>query len=163
MVENNKEQGNIEEYNSIMSIDIGTKNFAYSIINDDGIYFDVVSIGDNIYDRERNIRELMMHLILEHNVKDVIIEKQVHYNTVAMCLMYGIFFFSCALLCPEHVFLFRPIDKFAMLGLQVETKQKKHKKAAIMCMRSFIKHKYPKKMNDFNKYRKKDDISDCLM
>ena len=155
----------------ILSIDIGVKNLAYAIITYPAITFDVIDISkpNNAVDRCRLIQKLIGNIIKENNVSDVVIEKQVPQNTVAMELMYSII--TLALNFTSHIYLFDPKEKFTYLDLEYDTKNKAHKKLSVNIARNFLKfveEDYFDSWNsfqmpyNFEKYKKQDDIADAI-
>ena len=165
----------------ILSIDIGIKNLGYSIISfnklgkkdltDLHIEFDIFDIskhlkkrGDIVSSRCEALLVLFNQLFNKYTTfQTIIIERQVNRNVMAMELMYAITM-ALKLLndetCP--IVIFDPKDKFLKLGLTYETKNKAHKKQSIRYAQTLINKVWTDKIEHFNKFDKKDDVSDAL-
>ena len=161
----------------ILSLDLGIKNLGYSIISytklgilsfsDLTIKFDIFNIEKHIPKKSSivtgrcNALHTFFSDIAEKYIIDfVIIERQVSRNTMAMELMYAttaIAMFHC----PD-VIIFDPKNKFNKLDIEYVTEGKKHKEQSSLYARNLIKNKFSDLLNEFNKYEKKDDISDSL-
>ena len=147
---------------TILSLDIGTKNFGYALISKSSLKFGVFAIGSNIKKRYDILSDFLTKVIKENNVEYVVIEKQVHVNTVGMCIMYMLFSICSTILDSSHVDLFVPLQKFKVLKLPYNTYRKQHKKQSIEYARNLISHRYPTELQEFDKLCKKDDVSDAF-
>ena len=147
---------------SILSLDIGTKNFGYALISKSSLKFGVFAIGSNIKKRYDILSDFLTKVIKENNVEYVVIEKQVNVNTVGMCIMYMLFSICSTILDSSHVDLFVPLQKFKVLKLPYNTYRKQHKKQSIEYARNLISHRYPTELQEFDKLCKKDDVSDAF-
>ena len=147
---------------TILSLDIGTKNFGYALISKSSLKFGVFAIGSNIKKRYDILSDFLTKVIKENNVEYVVIEKQVHVNTVGMCIMYMLFSICSTILDSSHVDLFVPLQKFKVLKLPYNTSRKQHKKQSIEYARNLISHKYPTELQEFDKLCKKDDVADAF-
>ena len=143
---------------SILSLDIGTKNFGYALLSKSSLKFGVFAIGSNIKKRYDILSDFLTKVIKENNVEYVVIEKQVHVNTVGMCIMYMLFSICSTILDSSHVDLFVPLQKFKVLKLPYNTYRKQHKKQSIEYARNLISHRYPTEIQEFDKLCKKDDV-----
>ena len=147
---------------SILSLDIGTKNFGYALISKSSLKFGVFAIGSNIKKRYDILSDFLTKVIKENNVEYVVIEKQVNVNTVGMCIMYMLFSICSTILDSSHVDLFVPLQKFKVLKLPYNTYRKQHKKQSIEYARNLISHRYPTELQEFDKLCKKDDVADAF-
>ena len=147
---------------SILSLDIGTKNFGYALLSKSSLKFGVFAIGSNIKKRYDILSDFLTKVIKENNVEYVVIEKQVNVNTVGMCIMYMLFSICSTILDSSHVDLFVPLQKFKVLKLPYNTYRKQHKKQSIEYARNLISHRYPTELQEFDKLCKKDDVADAF-
>ena len=147
---------------TILSLDIGTKNFGYALISKSSLKFGVFAIGSNIKKRYDILSDFLTKVIKENNVEYVVIEKQVNVNTVGMCIMYMLFSICSTILDSSHVDLFVPLQKFKVLKLPYNTYRKQHKKQSIEYARNLISHRYPTEIQEFDKLCKKDDVADAF-
>ena len=147
---------------TILSLDIGTKNFGYALISKSSLKFGVFAIGSNIKKRYDILSDFLTKVIKENNVEYVVIEKQVNVNTVGMCIMYMLFSICSTILDSSHVDLFVPLQKFKVLKLPYNTYRKQHKKQSIEYARNLISHRYPTELQEFDKLCKKDDVADAF-
>ena len=168
---------------SILSIDIGTINLGYTIITYDDndkvdpkdldIDFSIYTIddggkGDTVAKRYKSISKFydrVNFLISQKKstLKNVIIEKQVGTNKVAMCLMYALFVKASDMIGVENVSLFDPKLKFTTLNTTYDTKNKSHKKKSILYAKEFLMNTHHKDdFNTFLTFIKLDDIADSL-
>ena len=147
---------------TILSLDIGTKNFGYALLSKSSLKFGVFAIGSNIKKRYDILSDFLTKVIKENNVEYVVIEKQVNVNTVGMCIMYMLFSICSTILDSSHVDLFVPLQKFKVLKLPYNTYRKQHKKQSIEYARNLISHRYPTEIQEFDKLCKKDDVADAF-
>jgi hypothetical protein len=144
---------------NIISFDIGTRNFAYSIITSDSqLIFKLIDEDSPIKRKEKKplgrcrvLREILLEAtsLLEPNAPlRIVIEKQVQSNVVAMGLMYALL--SIALNFTENVILFDPKQKFILLKQEYSTTNKAHKSLSIKLSQDIISEKYPGKLIKFN-------------
>lgn len=174
-----------------LSIDIGKKNLGYSILlnkkseeNEDidnqiniaenNLIFGIFNIEDEIHNKFKNsngivikriavLNNFLTRLIEENHVEKVIIERQVQTNTIAMELMYAIVSLCITKVDMENIIIYDPKKKFTDLNLSYSTKNKEHKKLSVNVCEKYINELYPDKINEFNEYSKKDDISDSIL
>lgn len=167
---------------AIISIDIGVKNLGYTIfsyndaplnLSDFNIEFDIYNITSKkkdlddgaqliISSRCQVLYNFFKMLQSKYVIDYIIIEKQVQTNTIAMELMYSIYSFALTICNSSNIFIFDPKLKFTSINVSYETKNKQHKRQSIKYARNLLSKKYPDKVVAFDKYDKKDDISDSL-
>lgn len=167
---------------AIISIDIGVKNLGYTIfsyndaplnLSDFNIEFDIYNITSKkkdlddgaqliISSRCQVLYNFFKMLQSKYAIDYIIIEKQVQTNTIAMELMYSIYSFALTICNSSNIFIFDPKLKFTSINVSYETKNKQHKRQSIKYARNLLSKKYPDKVVAFDKYDKKDDISDSL-
>ena len=174
----------------VLSIDIGFKNLGYCIFDfntsedDDDleflfqipILFNIFVIDDKhssldiVSYRNSKIIEFFESMPV---CDEIIIERQVPKNTIAMELMYAID--NCALMkyilwheverkeAVKHVHIFDPKIKFTFYKEPYDTKFKAHKKKSIKFAENFLsQHEDKKLLTSFKVFSKKDDISDAI-
>ena len=112
----------ISDIKTVLSIDIGTKNFGYCIIqtykNTQFKYgFNTIEIGTNIHDRYTILRKFLKKVTDAYDLSYIFIEKQVRQNTVAMCIMYMLYSICCEYVPNYCVKLFQPLQKFKVFSL----------------------------------------------
>jgi hypothetical protein len=157
---------------NIISFDIDTRNFAFSIITSDNqLIFKLIDLDSRIKRKEKNplgrcrvLHEILLEAtsLLEPNAPlRIIIEKQVQSNVVAMGLVYPLL--SIALNFTEDVILFDPKQKFILWEQEYSTINKAHKSLSIKLSRDIISKQYPGKLIEFNNQTKKDDIADSFL
>ena len=151
-----------------LSIDVGIKNLGYAIYDADfnDLEFGMFNIEANInkknevvIERCRVIRDFFKMLNVEA-FDGVIIERQVNKNITAMGLMYAIA--NEALNYTSNVIIFAPLLKFKTFGIKYSTKGKEHKKLSVNIALNLLQTHFPKLIDEFRVYKKKDDISDAL-
>lgn len=166
----------------ILSIDIGIKNLGYSIISFDklgkkdlsdlSVEFDIFDISKHL-PKKKDIVSSRCEALIQffkplfdkyHSFKTIVIERQVNRNTMAMELMYAITM-ALKLLNNEDDYdlvIFDPKDKFLKLGLEYSTTNKSHKKQSAKYARNLMSSVWQSKLNYFDTFDKKDDISDAV-
>lgn len=149
----------------ILSIDIGKKNLGWCVYSNDDIQFGLFDIEKhiikkNMFNRNICLIEWFNKMIDERGQFDkVIIEKQVVQNVVAMCIQSCLITISKILLKDSIIICFDPKRKF--VGITYNAKKKEHKKIIIDIARTELKLK--NKLNNFESFKKKDDISDAIV
>lgn len=169
----------------IVSIDVGIKNLGWTIFASpnsfkDGeivteieqlqVNFGVYGIDpqankDNsiVTERCKHVKRFFQHIANSFKIDYVIIERQVNANERAMELMYAI---TTAAQCYtdefEDVIIFAPALKFNLLKMPYDTKNKAHKKLSIEICRSVLQAITEDKVEDFDKFPKKDDVADSF-
>ena len=107
--------------------------------------------------------------------RTIIIERQVNRNTMAMELMYAITMALKLLNSGDgsdeqlrrssdefELVIFDPKDKFLKLGLTYSTANKAHKKQSAKYARNLMSKIWKTELAKFDKFDKKDDISDAV-
>ena len=157
----------------MISIDLGSVNLGYAVLDSNGnLEFGLCKLSDRgtgkrnngsvVISRINRLHDLLAPIVKEKNIETLIVEKQVLRNNIAMSLMYSLIGMIRGL-GVQRIIIFNPIKKFTKLRIQYCTKNKLHKKLSIKITEALIKWKYPDLLNEFIKYRKKDDISDALL
>lgn len=149
---------------SIISFDIGIHNLGYAVYdkNNDVLDFALFNINKKtVVDRTITVRNFIDSLYMKYQFDEVIIERQVARNVVAMELMYLISAFV-SIYC-ENIYIIDPKQKFNILNVIYNTKNKEHKKLSINIAHSFLQNCYPSMVDKFNSYDKKDDLSDAIL
>jgi Holliday junction resolvasome RuvABC endonuclease subunit len=151
----------------ILSIDVGIKNLGYTLLEGNNIEganlsFGIVDVSnDSKHDLVEKRCTNAFDFIAAIEPTVLIIERQVHENTQAMCLMYSIV--TIAISIGAEVVIFDPKLKFTTLKIPFSTKNKMHKKLSIEMARSLLTNIAPDLVPEFNKVKKKDDIADSLI
>ena len=157
-----------------LSIDIGIRHLGYSILTEDGLTFGLFDIVDAYksdpelkavkhvaVQRAWVLNRFLSRLIKEHKIKQVIVERQVQTNTVAMELVHTIVGI-CVAWIPK-IIIFDPKKKFTMMHVKYSTKNKAHKKLAVSMCREALEKLYPDLVTDFDQHDKQDDIADSIL
>ena len=179
----------------VLSIDIGYKNLGYCIV-DFNTTFDKVDDEDEDYEALLQLPMLFdlftiddkrssLDIVSYRNSKiieffknipkcdEIIIERQVPHNTIAMELMYSID--NCAIMnyinwhnvsekeAVKHIHIFDPKIKFTFYHEPYETKFKAHKKKSIKFATNYLnQHENSELIKKFKTFQKKDDVSDAI-
>ena len=146
-----------------LSIDIGTKNYAYTIIT---LFcgaltdtdFHIIQLPKDIKGEYDILHETLTKLT---PIDGVIIERQVNRAGRNMRLMTLTYAICCNIVGSENVFLFNPLDKFKVLNLPYDTKNKHHKKQSVQYAQRILQT-HPLLLERFKSFRKKDDLADTL-
>ena len=161
----------------IMSVDIGLKNMAFarlvlepaSITQIDFQLYDLSDYGPTkksigvVIQRCSAVVEIFDQEVAQFKPDYIVIEKQVVSNENAMCIMYALITKGIQLLGPQNVFLFDPKTKFTALGINYDTKNKKHKKLSVeLCQNMLQKVGFTELLAKFDSNDKKDDIADSI-
>ena len=153
-----------------LSIDIGKKNLGYSIYNNIDLKFGIFNIThhikknklkENMEGRNRILLSWLNKLDIKYQFDKIIVEKQVINNVVAMCIQSCIISFSIINKIPIEIY--DPKNKFVFTGDTYNSSKKEHKKLAIQYTMNLLKNSYPDKLDHFNSFVKKDDISDSIL
>ena len=165
----------------MLSIDIGIKNLGYAVISFDKlgkkslqdltVEFDIFDISkhltkkaDIVSSRCEALITFFKHLFDKYGeFINIIIERQVNRNTMAMELMYAIKM-ALKLLNPSNsqIVIFDPKDKFLKLGLTYSTANKAHKKQSIYYAHQLMTKIWSHQLEYFDQFDKKDDVSDAI-
>ena len=157
----------------MISIDIGSINLGYAILNNNGkLEFGLYKLSDRgsglknnsslVISRINKLYDLLAPIVKEKNIETLIVEKQVFRNNIATSLMYSIIGMIRGL-GVKKIIIFNPKNKFTKLRISYCTKNKLHKKLSISIAEILLNWKYPETINEFTKYKKRDDISDALL
>ena len=153
-----------------LAIDVGKINLGYAIYNGENIGFNVLNVEKQIIEKTKNefgektskievLNKWVNHLCKQYNFSKVYIEQQVINNVSAMVIqsILETLFYIKGIPCCE----FPAANKFKYLNPQYDTKKKEHKKISIEYAKNILKH-HDIELDDFEKFPKKDDISDAI-
>lgn len=153
-----------------LAIDVGKVNLGYAIYDGENIGFNVLNVEKQINESTRNefgektskievLNKWVNHLCTQYNFAKVYIEQQVINNVGAMVIqsILETLFYTKGIPCHE----FAAANKFKYLNPQYDTKKKEHKKISIEYAKNILKH-HNIELDDFEKFPKKDDISDAI-
>ena len=156
----------LTDVKTVLSIDIGTKNFGYCIIQHHSsnfkYSFNTIEIGTNIQSRYTILKKFLKKVTDTYELSYIFIEKQVRQNTVAMCVMYMLYSMCCEYVPKECIKLFVPLQKFKVFSLPFSCKNKKHKKLSVMYAENFLWNTNEKAYEKLQGFKKKDDVCDAL-
>ena len=156
----------LKDVKTVLSIDIGTKNFGYCIIQHHSsnfkYSFNTIEIGTNIQSRYTILKKFLKKVTDTYELSYIFIEKQVRQNTVAMCVMYMLYSMCCEYVPKECIKLFVPLQKFKVFSLPFSCKNKKHKKLSVMYAENFLWNTNEKAYEKLQGFKKKDDVCDAL-
>ena len=156
----------LSDVKTVLSIDIGTKNFGYCIIqyysSNFKYSFNTIEIGTNIQSRYTILKKFLKKVTDTYELSYIFIEKQVRQNTVAMCVMYMLYSMCCEYVPKECIKLFVPLQKFKVFSLPFSCKNKKHKKLSVMYAENFLWNTNEKAYEKLQGFKKKDDVCDAL-
>lgn len=153
-----------------LAIDIGKVNMGYAVYDGKTFGYSIFNLNENITPKMKKIYGEKMSRIIVLNqfvsslinmfpIKKVILEQQVKRNTEAVIIqtiLETIFFTQ-----NIEVVEFAPINKFKYLNPDYDSKRKEHKKiSANYAQRILFKHNM--NIDEFNEFKKKDDISDAI-
>ena len=151
----------------ILAIDLGLKNLAHAS-NSGASHSNSGALTFGVLDKDLTRMPLHSRLnILDSTIKPmiqnhdvIVIEKQHPHNVVMMCIMYAI----CAI-CQtlnKRYIVYDPKLKFKFMGIEMNTKNKKHKTDTIKWVRERLEN-YGSAAGVFDSFIKKDDISDAIV
>ena len=151
----------------MLSIDIGIKNLGYAVFNESHelTQFGLFNIAEHLNKMDdliiqscSVIRDFIKSFQIRFEL--VVVERQVRMNPKAMQLMYAVV--SVAQEYADEVITFDARDKFRVFGIEYSSKGKQHKKLSVNMARDLINKRYPERLNEFNSFKKKDDIADAI-
>lgn len=165
----------------MLSIDIGIKNLGFAVISFDKlgkkelqeltVEFDIFDISKHLTKKSDIVSSRCEALIVFFKELfdkygefiNIIIERQVNRNTMAMELMYAITM-TLKILNPSNsqIIIFDPKDKFLKLGLTYSTTNKAHKKQSIRYAHQLMSSIWNEQLEYFEQFDKKDDVSDAI-
>lgn len=145
---------------SFIAVDIGVKHFAYCVINNDEIDFNIIELSKNNNDIINDLIEFIEIYSSFHFI--LIIEQQVINNVKAMIIQ-NILMTICKLKNIDYV-LFNPKLKFNYIeGEKIKLSYKQRKNKSIDYARIYL-NKFHKNMLDiFEQFDKKDDVADAIV
>ena len=155
-----------------LSIDIGKRNLGYSLLSPEGLLFDLFDIEvegkkygrvSEVVKRCAVLKDFLECMCKEHNVQEIIIERQVPTNVICMELMYSLVSLSMSYFPMDCITIFDPKCKFTKIGKEYSTRGKEHKKLSVELIREHLREKFPEEVEKFESYAKKDDIADSLL
>jgi hypothetical protein len=144
-----------------MSVDLGVKNLAFSLFDEDGelVDFDLINTGIGQKTAVERCKWVKNFVSEYPDCKKLVIEKQLPVNVVCFALMYT---FVSVFLCREggEVVVTPPWVKFGKLGMKMDTQKKAHKKETAEKVLEYLNDEQKEK---FRRFWKKDDIADCIL
>jgi hypothetical protein len=146
----------------IISIDLGTKNLAYSLFSSDNTLRDFFIINPHMQTKSafQRCQFITKFLAQFPTLNLLVIEKQLPQNAVLFALMYG-FVSAFMVMHPRgKIQIVSPIAKFDNLNIKCDTKNKNHKRRIVEVLIEYPNEFQKKKLSTFEK---KDDIADCVM
>lgn len=147
---------------SFIAVDIGVKHFAYCVINNYEIDFNIIELSKNNNDIINDLIEFIEIYNSFHFV--LIIEQQVINNVKAMIIQ-NILMTICKLKNIDYV-LFNPKLKFNYIeGEKIKLSYKQRKNKSIDYARIYLNkfHKEQNMLDIFEKFDKKDDVADAIV
>lgn len=147
---------------SFIAVDIGVKHFAYCVINNYEIDFNIIELSKNNNDIINDLIEFIEIYSSFHFV--LIIEQQVINNVKAMIIQ-NILMTICKLKNIDYV-LFNPKLKFNYIeGEKIKLSYKQRKNKSIDYARIYLNkfHKEQNMLDIFEKFDKKDDVADAIV
>lgn len=151
-----------------IAVDIGVKHFAYCVINDYEIDFNIIELNKNNNDL---INDLIEWFNTFENplgseeqssfIKTVIIEQQVKNNVKALIIQ-NIIMTICKLKGIDY-YVFNPKLKFKLMGESVKLNYKERKQKSIDYVLMYLnKYNLIDLKLKFMRFIKKDDVADAL-
>jgi hypothetical protein len=153
----------------VLSLDLGTKNFAWSYLseleNRFFVDFDLMCLDKknsrSVYDnRIESLKEFFEMITKKYVIEVVVIEKQVKMNYACCNLVYAIITICKFLGLPY--FQFSPLWKFTSIQQEYTCKKKAHKGLSIRNCIKFLEMYCEDGLEKFKKYKKRDDIADSI-
>lgn len=146
---------------SFIAVDIGVKHFAYCVINNEAIDFNIIELSKNNNDIINDLIEFIeKQSFSDHFV--LIIEQQVINNVKAMIIQ-NILMTICKLKNINYV-LFNPKLKFNYIeGEKIKLSYKQRKNKSIDYARIYLNKFHKELMNIFEQFDKKDDVADAIV
>jgi len=123
--------------------------------------FDLYNLSEKKGTLLDKVYEFVDSLFKDKDIQHVIIERQMKVNMKAMELMH--YLQAIIYLKTKDIILFSPRMKFVRLSVPYTTTNKAHKKLSVNLAKSIIEKNYESQLKDFNRFRKKDDISDAIL
>ena len=155
-----------------LAIDVGKKNMGFAIYDRHSIKFGLFNIEEQIKidkldklkidtpsKRVKVLLKWFKNLIKEYHIVELVVEKQVKYNGVAMQLENVLLTLAC-----ENDIRFKiydPKNKFQYIPVEFVSEKKEHKKISIHYAFNII-YNLGQNLDYFTSFSKKDDISDAI-
>lgn len=141
-----------------IAVDIGVKHFAYCVINEDEIDFDIIELSKNNNDIINDLIEWFKEF---KNINCIIIEQQVKNNVKALIIQ-NIIMTICKLKNIDY-YVFNPKLKFKLMGESIKLNYKERKQKSIdYIIMYFNKYNLIDLKLKFMRFIKKDDVADAL-
>jgi hypothetical protein len=156
---------------NIISFDIGTKNFAYTVLTSENeSYFKLIELDG----RMKNIDSVVIETcqILTKIVKEtislfsecplkIVIVREVRRDTVAINSMYSRI--TITLNYTNNILSFVANQKFIFVKDSYSAVKRAQKTLSIQLTRDLLSKHYPDKLSKFNHFKMKDDIADSFL
>jgi len=152
-----------------LAIDVGKKNMGFAIYDRHSIKFGLFNIeeqikidklrGDAPSKRVKVLLKWFKNLIKEYHIVELVVEKQVKYNGVAMQLENVLLTLACE--NDIHFKIYDPKNKFQYIPIEFVSEKKEHKKISIHYAFNII-YNLGQNLDYFASFTKKDDISDAI-
>jgi len=154
-----------------LAIDVGKKNLGYALYNGNVFKFDLFNIqeqiennfkrneGDMPSKRVKVLLKWFKNLINKYNIVELVVEKQVKLNGIAMQIENVLLTLACE--NNIHFKIYDPKNKFQYIPIEFRSEKKEHKKISIHYAWNIL-YNYGLNMNHFMNFKKKDDISDSI-
>lgn len=145
---------------SFIAVDIGVKHFAYCVINENEIDFNIIELSKNNNDI---INDLIEFIEIYSSFDYVLIIEQQVINNVKAMIIQNILMTICKLKNIDYV-LFNPKLKFNYIeGEKIKLSYKQRKNKSIDYAKIYL-NKFHKNMLDiFEQFDKKDDVADAIV
>lgn len=162
------------DYNSnkeiwTLAIDVGRRNMGFAIYDRHTIKFGLFDIeqqikidnikGDAPSKRVKVLLKWFKNLIKNYHIVEVVVEKQVKQNGVAMQIENILLTLACE--NDIHFKIYDPKNKFQYIPIEFISKIKEHKKISIHYALNII-YNLNQSLEYFITFDKKDDISDAI-
>ena len=152
-----------------LAIDVGKKNMGFAIYDRHSIKFGLFNIeeqikidklkGDAPSKRVKVLLKWFKNLIKEYHIVELVVEKQVKYNGIAMQLENVLLTLACE--NDIHFKIYDPKNKFQYIPVEFVSEKKEHKKISIHYAFNII-YNLGQNLDYFASFTKKDDISDAI-
>jgi len=152
-----------------LAIDVGKKNMGYALYNRNVFKYDLFNIEEQIKIKKlkgdmpsKRVKVIVMWfqgLIQKYDILEVVVEKQVKKNGIAMMIENSLLTLAC--IYSVNFKIYDPKNKFQYIPVKFVSEKKEHKKISIHYAWNIL-YNFKSDMNYFIKYKKKDDISDAI-
>ena len=153
-----------------ISIDVGIKNLAYIIFDDNKIIewnvielcdkkvnagkVNMIEIGIGLYNALNNIRQ---------DIDTIIIENQIGQNAIRMKSIQGMITFYYISKGNSNIIYWNPINKLKRYNQKTKKTYTQRKKDSVSITKLLIQEHYGYFETYFNSHKKKDDLADCFL